>query len=203
MQNKPDDFVERYQQATSDPDLSAKVPLLELDGGDVLVESMVILDYLEEVAPSVSYSASQRARMRMFANLFPGRLSSIGILKADANSEEEAAAVSKLRKDLKAMNDFLVATSESGPFLCGDEFTYAESAAAPFAQRLAIVLPGLRPHLDPMRWLEDDGCDRLAKWMDAVCKRPSCVNSLPPPEEICESYGKLVERMKAMSAAKA
>ena len=42
----------------------------------------------------------------------------------------------------------------------------------------------LRPHLDPMRWLEDDGCDRLAKWMDAVCTRPSCVNSLPPPEEI-------------------
>ena len=50
-----------------------------------------------------------------------------------------------------------------------------------------------------MKWMED-GCERLAAWMEAVCSRPSCVDTLPPADEICDSYGKLVERMKAMSA---
>ena len=161
---------------------------------------MVILDYLEEIQPTPGCDAAQRARMRLFATLFPSRLSSFGILKADVGSEEEQAAVATLRKTLKAMNDFLVSSSdERGPFLFGEEFSYAESAAAP-AQRLSIVLPGLRPHLNPMKWMEEDGCERLAAWMEAVCSRPSCVDTLPPADEICDSYGKLVERMKAMSA---
>ena len=74
--------------------------------------------------------------MRLFATLFP-RPSSFGILKADVGSEEEQAAVATLRKTLKAMNDFLVSSSdERGPFLFGEEFSYAESAAAPCAASL-------------------------------------------------------------------
>ena len=195
----------------ADPKLSAKVPLLEAsDGKAVIAESMVILDYLEDLSPASQFTAEQKARMRLFANLFPGRLSSFGILKTEPGSEEETAAVEKLREDLRAMDAFLTETptdSAGGPFLFGSDFTYAESAAAPFAQRLAIILPSLRPAvdggrpaLDPKAWMAEDSLTRLSGWMEAVCERPSCVDSLPPPDELCASYSAMVERMKGMAA---
>lgn len=201
LQDKPDDFVSLYRTAISDPNGRGVVPMLECnDGNTVLAESMVILDYLDDISPT-SHTAEQKARSRLFAALFPGRLSSFGILKTEPGSDEEAAAVEKLRADLKAMDSFLVDTPNDGPFLFGEEFSYAEAAAAPFAQRLAIVLPGVRPNLQPKVWMEEDGLDRLARWMGAVCERPSCVESLPPPDELVESFSKMVEKMKAMSSA--
>lgn len=163
---------------------------------------MVILDYLEELVPT-AHTAAQRARARLFATLFAGRLSAIGILKADAGSEAEAAAIAKLRADMKAMDTFLAKSAADGPYLLGSEFSYAEYACAPFAQRLAIVLPGLRPELDPMQWAVDDELPRLKSWLESVCSRPSCVESLPPAEELTQSYGKLIERMKQMATAAA
>ena len=212
LQAKPDDFISLYKSAVADPKLSAKVPLLEAnDGKAVIAESMVILDYLEDLSPASQFTAEQKARMRLFANLFPGRLSSFGILKAEPGSEEETAAVDKLREDLRAMDAFLAETttdSAGGPFLFGSDFSYAEAAAAPFAQRLAIILPNLRPAveggrpaLDPKAWMAEDSLTRLSDWMDAVCARPSCVDSLPPPDELCASYSAMVERMKGMAMA--
>lgn len=200
LKDKPDDFVSLYKSAVADPELSAKVPLISLDDGSVLVESMVILDYLEEVAPQGSLSAMQKARARLFAALYPGRLSSFSILKTDPGSDEEAAAVAKLRQDLRAMNAFLLDSDPSGPFLFGSSFTYAECAAAPFAQRLMTVLPGLRPDIDIQKWLAEDDLGRLAGWMDAVCARPSCTETIPPASELCDSFQKLVQMMKAREA---
>jgi len=199
LQDKPADFVAMHRKAMSDPGARGVVPVLEGDDGFVLAESMVILDYLEELAPVAGQTAEQRARARLFAALFPGRLSSFPILKADSGSDEEAAAVAKLRADLRAMNTFLLESGGAGPFLLGEAFSYAECAAAPFAQRLRLVLAGLRPELDVSAWVEEDKLQRLDAWMDAVCARPSCVESLPPPEELVESYGKMVERMKGMA----
>lgn len=48
---QPSVFVEKYQSASSDPSLSAKVPLLETDDGDVIIESMVILEYGAQPTP--------------------------------------------------------------------------------------------------------------------------------------------------------
>ena len=169
------------------------------DGQTVLAESMVILEYLEDISPA-TYSAEQRARTRLFAALFPGKLSSFPILKTEPGSNEEAAAIENLRASLQAMNQFLLETPGSGPFLLGEEWTYAESAAAPFAQRLSHVLPVLRPELDPKQWMKEDNLLRLSEWFEAVCARSSCVESLPPPAELIESFGAMVERMKKMSA---
>jgi len=200
LQNKPEDFVALHRSAISDPNGRGVVPVLECnDGSTVLTESMVLLDYLDDIHPP-SLTPEQRARARLFATLFPGRLSSLAILKCDPGSSEEAAAIEKQRTDLQAMDKFLAETGP-GPFLFGDDFSYAEAAAAPFAQRLIHVLPGLRPDLDPKVWMADDGLGRLAGWMEAVCGRESCVESLPPPAELVENFGKRVEKMKAAAAA--
>lgn len=200
LQDKPDDFVALYRTAMSDPNGRGVVPMLECnDGSTVLAESMVLLDYLDDIQPP-SLTPEQRARARLFATIFPGRLGSFGILKCDPDSSDESAAVEKLRADLKAMDQFLAETGP-GPFLFGTDFSYAEAAAAPFAQRLIHVLPGIRPKLDPKVWMADDGLLRLATWMEAVCERESCVESLPPPAELVESFSKMVERMKAAATA--
>jgi len=199
LQDKPVDFVAVHRKAMSDPSARGVVPVLEGDDGFALAESMVILDFLEEIAPGEGQTAQQRARMRLFAALFPSRLSSFPILKTEPGSDEEAAAVTKLRADLRAMDLFLKETGP-GPFLLGKAFSYAECAAAPFAQRLSVVLPGLRPALDLKVWMREEGLERLAEWMDAVCAHPSCVESLPPPQELVESYGAMVARMKGTAS---
>jgi glutathione S-transferase len=200
LQAKPEAFCDLYRQASTDPAMSAKVPLLETDEG-VLIESMVIVEYLEDqTAEQSSLTAVQRARARLFATLFPTWMNWVGVLRADPDSEEEAAAVAKLREGMRCVNSFLAATDEEGPFLFGSEFSFAESATAPFIQRLAAVLPGMRAPLDPKAWMEEEGLTRLAAWTEAVCSRPSCVSSIPPAEELVDSYSKLMERMKAMPA---
>lgn len=200
LQNKPDDFCSLYQHASADPQMSAKVPLLEADDDGVLIESMVILEYLEEKAPTAGLTAAQRAKARLFATLFPNWLNWFGILRSDPGSEEEAAAISKLREGMRSANAFLESTGTAGPFLFGSDFSIAESATAPFIQRLSAVLPGMRPDCNPKAWMAEDELHRLEAWTDAVCSRPSCVESIPPSEELVESYGKLLERMKSMPA---
>ena len=87
-----------------------------------------------------------------------------------------------------------------GPFVLGDTFSFAECATAPFAQRLAAVLPGMRPSLDVSKYMATEKLSHVSRWMTAVCERPSCVETLPPKEELQESYERLMERMKAMAA---
>jgi glutathione S-transferase len=216
LQAKPADFISLYKSACMDPDMSAKVPLLVTDDEDglpPLIESMVILDWMEEEYPSsgpFSESAAARARARLFASLGPGWMSTMAVLRSEAGSEEEAQAVSKLRANLKAMDAFLRETKRGDgggvgaheePYLLGADFSYAECATAPFAQRLKYLLPGLRPNLGRVEaWLEADGCTHMAAWLEAVCSRPSCVDSLPPPSELIESWARLLERMKSAAA---
>ena len=173
--------------------------MLEVQDGSpaTLIESMVVLEYLEDIAPK-TLSPMERANARLFAALFQPALSYIPILKAEPGSEEEAAAVDELRDGLKAIDNYLTAHgSADGPFLLGERFSMAEAATAPFAQRFAAVLPGLRPGLDPHSLLTDNGLTRLADWLQAVCERESCVETLPPPEELVANYKKLLERMAA------
>ena len=147
-------------------------------------------------------TAAQRAKARLFATLFPTWLNWIGILRAEPGSDEEAAAVVKLREGMRSVNSFLATTNTEGPYLFGAEFSFAESATAPFIQRLTTVLPGMRTQLNPQMWMEEEGLTHLAAWTEAVCSRPSCASSIPPAEELVDSYGKLMERMRAATAAR-
>ena len=68
-----------------------------------------------------------------------------------------------------------------GPLLLGHDFSLAEIASAPFALRLAIVLPALRPSMQPDAIIDGSrgqGLTRLREWFAAVCARPSCACSL-------------------------
>jgi len=197
LQNKPENFTQLYLKACADGGARAKVPMLEVQDGDTttLIESMVVLEYLEDIAPE-RLNAKSRANARLFATLFQPALSYIPILKAEPGSDDEAAAIDALRTGLRAIDSYLTSHGNAeGPFLLGERFSLAEAATAPFAQRFAAVLPGLRPDLDPQSLMRDDGLTRLASWLEAVCERESCVATLPPTEELVTNYKKLLERM--------
>lgn len=179
------------------------MPLLEiLDDESVLPipESMVVLDYLEDLVRPEADAATptQRAACRLFAQMFSGWLAYVPLLKVDEGSEEEAEALKKLLEGMEAADAFLAAQGEEGgPFLLGGQFSLAEMATAPFALRFLVVLPGLRPAIDPLELMRERGLSRLMAWMEAVRARPSCTASLPPPANLVESYKRLLERMAA------
>ena len=198
LQDKPEDFKALYASACADPDMSAKVPIMTTDDGNTLIESMVILEYLYS---DTKYTAEEMATARLWATLVPTWLNWFSVLRTDPGSDAENEAMQKLRAGLRAMDAFLETKCKGdGPFVLGDTFSFAECATAPFAQRLAAVLPGMRPSLDVSKYMATEKLSHVSRWMTAVCERPSCVETLPPKEELQESYERLMERMKAMAA---
>ena len=201
LQDKPSNFTSLYARSCGNERTRAKVPVLEVGDDQVLIESLVICEYLDDVRGGGS--ALGKARARLFQSLCAPSLSFVNILKADAGSEAEAAAVETLHAGLRDMDAFLRQHGDAdGPFLSGDTFgLLAEATLAPFVQRCVYVLPGIRAGIDPLAFMEAEGLSRLAAWTRAVCARESCIDTLPPKEELIESYGKLIERMKAMTTA--
>ena len=195
LQDKPEAFKSLYASACGDPTMSAKVPILQTDDDATLIESMVIVEYLDDLSGAGDYSSEEKARARMWATLVPNWLSWFSILRTEAGSEEEQEAVAKVRDGLRAMDVFLAAGG-SGPFVLGDSFSSAEAATAPFISRLMLVLPGLRPELAPSRWLEEDGLTHCAAWVDAVVNRQSVSDTLPAACDMQQSYRNMMERFK-------
>lgn len=207
LMNKPANFTALYNTACADEQARAKVPLLEVsEGGPILVESNVILEYLYDLAvdhdSGGGLNALQKANARLFTTLCQPKLSFIGILKAEPDSEDEAKAVQELRTGLRDMDLYLQQHGDpEGPFLFGETFSLlAEAVLSPFVLRLVNVLPGMRPHIDPMTFMEEDGLSRLAKWTHAVSKRESCTSTLPTKDELVTGYSKMLDRMKQAAA---
>jgi len=70
-----------------------------------------------------------------------------------------------------------------GNFLLGDKFSLAECISAPWVQRFYVTLPYFR-NIDFPQEMESMGLERLSRWMQAVCDRPSVVTSKCPEEEM-------------------
>lgn len=203
LQDKPANFTGLYSAACANERERAKVPLLEVsEGGPILVESLVIVEYLHDLSldssSEASMNAMQKASARLFTSLCQPKLSYINILKADAGSEEEAKATEELRSGLREIDSYLQQHGDSsGPFFFGESFSVlAEAVLSPFVQRLVTVLPALRPNINPLTIMDEDGLSRLAAWTQAIITRPSCVDTIPPAEELATGFSKMLERMK-------
>ena len=170
------------------------MPLLEVGDDFTLAESMVILEYLEDEWPREAVDARRRALERLLASTFSSSVPYFPLLKAAEGSAEEAEALGALTDGLRAVDAFLRAHgSTTSPFFT-DGFGMADAACAPFLMRLRLVLPLLTRH-DPAAMCEAAGCDRMLRWMDAVCDRPSCEDSLPPPETLAGNFKAMLARM--------
>ncbi len=151
-----------------------RVPVLEVDGA-ALRESSAILEWLDEVHPDPPMwpaDPQQRAAARawerfiddaLLANMFLGlRKLAFGRDESDPDDivEQLHARVPRQWPRLEAA---LAATD--GPWLMGDDFTYADLTALPLAVRVPEWAPQLAP--DPQEY------PLCAAWLQTLRERPS------------------------------
>jgi glutathione S-transferase len=150
-----------------------KMPAVE-DNGRHVIESIVILDYLEDAYPQpplLPSAAIDRAAVRTF-----GRLCDIYIVPqlgalfrnmnpATRNAADVDAAVASIRKTLGDIEHFADA---AGPYLAGKSVSQADCAVAPSMNTLQMVLEGFGV-TDLL-----SGTPKLARWWKQVHSDQIC-----------------------------
>jgi glutathione S-transferase len=139
-----------------------KVPVLEEDGGLVLPESAVIMDYLEERFPEPALwpaDPAERALGRLLIEQFDHRLGNAyyALRRGDAGGAEALAG----------RLDGLDALLEERPYLTGRTYGLADVAYLPWIQRAQTML-GV--DLAPYR--------ALVRWADGLQERPAIAAEL-------------------------
>ena len=158
----------------------ATVPVLELDDGTRLTESLAICDYLDALFPErnlMGATPRERALVLMWNDIqtFEGYLAIQEVLRNEhpafagrplpglASYEQIPALAERGRKRADAFFDRLDAHLQSRQFIASDRFTYADIVGyvyTGFAQRTLGAPPAAnRPG--------------LARWHDAVAARPA------------------------------
>ena len=153
-----------------------KIPALEVDG-QVIVESEVINEYLEDRFPTPSLRPADplaRARMRMisrFADLYMSP--SLGAIFGQMNpATRDAKLVAEKLEELTLRLDQLESLVVAGPFAAGTELTLADCTLAPlffFLTRLIPAVGGKNPL---------DGRPKLARVNEATAKHPAVAKVL-------------------------
>ncbi len=121
-----------------------KVPILIADSGQVLFESIAIIEFIEDFAEQKSYPTDlfERSRERAWIQFINQMMWSLFDLSVKGSKEEYGSVVDALHKKL----DELEAATNGGKFLFGNTFSLTEAAIAPFLLRLNYIdeiAPGL------------------------------------------------------------
>jgi len=149
---------------------SGKLPVLELDDGSCLTESLSIIEYFEELAPEpplIGRTPLERARVRELE-----RIAELGVLGCIArivhftNSPLGWAPVPAIAENARAalpdgLGRLEAALADGRPFLAGERPTIADctlAAALQFGRFGGAPLPG--------------GYPRLASWDERYRARP-------------------------------
>ena len=143
------------------------VPVLAVDGGAVIPESIVILQYLEDRFPEhpiLPADPLARARARLLHDRITAALGIPTFKLARGTDPERTAAEQAIREALAKLEPEVPETG----FLVGP-FSIADIALAPFVAKLP---PRLRP--------AELGLPRLARWEAAVMSRPAVAAHTAP-----------------------
>lgn len=144
-----------------------KVPVLKV-GDEVVFESAVIMEYLDEVNPPSLHPADplrkahNRAWIEFASTLFMAQFNMVMAKEQEACEQSEQ----ELRSKLALVNGQLV-----GPFFNGETFSLVDAAYAPLFMRLALL-----EQWCPMGLME--GMEKMQAWSQRLLARPSVVNSV-------------------------
>ncbi|HVN91076.1 MAG TPA: glutathione S-transferase family protein [Candidatus Binataceae bacterium] len=132
----------------------AEVPVLTLDNGNVIYDSTIICEFLEQVYPDPPVfpkDAWERARMRMIEDLCDRAFDSVGfgyffgLLRKEAPESRPLQEAAK--KEGFQLMEKLDQELGDRPFFCGDTPSLADFAAithAPMARTMKLELDSLR-----------------------------------------------------------
>jgi glutathione S-transferase len=155
---------------------TGKVPALEVDG-QVIVESEVINEYLEDRFPTPALRPADplaRARMRALSRFGDLYLSpSLGALFSQTNpATRDAKLVAEKLAEIGTRLDQLEQLVVAGPFAAGPELTLADCALAPLFFFLGRILPAVGGP-GPL-----EGRPKLKRVADAVAAHPAAAKVL-------------------------
>ena len=161
LANKPDWFLQISPLG--------KVPVLRING-NVLFESAVINEYLDELTPPSMHpqDALQKAVNRAWIE-FGSELSNLSFRMLITQDRKV------LDDSLRALRDrfeFLDGNLDATPFFNGAAFSLIDAAYAPVFIRMEYLLKPVIDDVIPPR------CDRVLAWRDAILARPSVQGSI-------------------------
>ena len=149
---KPEDVIDVKSPATngglaSDAYLAlnpqGKMPVLQMEDGSGLPESQVIEGYLldayvDRQPALVPGTPELRARAALVVRILDLYINSIQgcMYKPMDSKSERAAQVGQLAKQLDVLEGYVV-----GPYVCGEEMSYADTALVPTVVFMAYILP--------------------------------------------------------------
>ncbi|KEO50781.1 hypothetical protein TP2_14230 [Thioclava pacifica DSM 10166] len=153
-----------------DPELLAKsrgttaLPMLELPDGRILKESLIILDYLDEVLPGPTLRRRDPLEhaIERLLTAKEGPFVSAGyemVLNQDRARKPDF--LKRLLNAYRAIDDFLDEHNPDGTYLF-DEFGYAECVFTPIFMRFWFL-----DYYEGFELPKDDGFDRVARWKEA------------------------------------
>lgn len=160
LKNKPDWFLEISPLG--------KVPVLKVDG-EILFESAVIAEYLDETRPPRLHPADalQRARNRSWIEFSSEMLVSHFRLLMTKDEDEFCSRQKEMREKLTTLERSL----GHGPFFNGERFSLVDAAFAPGFLRIAEA-----EKLHALGLL--DGLKTVDLWSETLLQRPSVRQSV-------------------------
>ncbi|KAI8318611.1 thioredoxin-like protein [Martensiomyces pterosporus] len=173
-----------------------KVPALRTPEGDIIIESLVISEYVADKFPEaqlLSADPTERAQLRLFFETFSTRLIPhiFGTLRA-ATKEEQESAKKSLLAGIKEVNDELIKQSQrssgkGGPFWYGNRFSLAEINSASFINLL--VAPA---HWRGFSVPQTEEFAAYNEWAEAIYTHPVFTKFQPQDSDIVEALKKFV-----------
>ena len=152
LANKPDWFLRLSPLG--------KTPVLRV-GGDAVLESAVICEYLDETHPPRLHPADAlaRAKARAWVEFGSAVLGGIAVLYSAADDQ----ALDRAYAALRARFEQLEAVLRDGPWFAGARFGLVDAAFGPVFRYFDVIPPqGLF-----------DGLPRVTAWRAALAGRPS------------------------------
>ena len=162
---------------------STSLPVLELDDGRILKESLVILQYLEDVFPDppVAQRDPYRRAVEGMLTRLEGEFVAQGyamVMNQDP-ARRDAMREGMLRQYAR-LNDFLLEHAPEGPFLF-ETFGWAEAVFTPFFMRFWFL-----EYYEGFELPDDRACARVRRWRDACLAHPAAQQVTK--EEIVKVY---------------
>jgi glutathione S-transferase len=147
-----------------------QVPLLKVDN-DVLFESSVIQDYVDEVSPPSLYPTDPllKAKNRAWMAFVGEALHSFFMLRGAKEQAEFETIWNELKKKLRRLDE----AHCGGSFFNGEDISMIDASTAPLLMRLDFI-----KQMTGLDALEDT--PKLANWWQSLSQRPCVIHSVVP-----------------------
>lgn len=175
-QPRPDWLLQKTHGTTA-------LPILETADGHVIKESLVILQYLEDIYPErpVAQCDPYRRAVENMLTRMDGEFVSQGYTwLMNQNPAQRETLREGMLKQYAQLDEFLLAHAPSGPFLF-EEFGWAETVYTPFFERFWFL-----EYYEDFALPDEARYARVRRWIDACVVHPAAQQTTK--EEVVKLY---------------